>query len=104
MYSCIAGWVSAKPEPVIKWYKNEIEIDNKADYEITCENGRAMLTIPEVFSEDAGSYVCVSSNKAGTAKSTAQLTVKRKLSLPLSSSAPSSVSCHFRYRVAHRQT
>ena len=70
--------MSARPEPVIKWFKNEVEIDNKADYEITYKNGRATLTIPEVFSEDAGSYVCVSTNSVGTARSTAELTVKRK--------------------------
>ena len=75
---CLTGWVSAKPEPVIKWYKNEIEITNKADYEITYKNGRAMLTIPEVFAEDAGTYVCVSTNEAGTCRSTGELQVKRE--------------------------
>ena len=61
------------------WYKNEIEIaPNQADYEISYKNGRAMLVIPEVFAEDAGIYVCVSANEAGTVRSTAELEVKRE--------------------------
>ena len=56
-------------------------IDSAADYELTYRNGRAMLTIPEVFVEDAGTYVCVATNAAGSVRSSTELSVKRKIHL-----------------------
>ena len=70
---------SGKPEPSIKWFKEGHDITQNADFEITYKNGRVALKIPEAFEEDAGHYECRAANKAGTAKSNAELVVKGRL-------------------------
>ena len=74
------GIVKGKPEPTIKWFKSGKQINDSADFQISFKNGRVMLTIPEVFEQDAGKYVCNAANKAGTVESSAELIVKGRLS------------------------
>ena len=62
----------------IKWYKDGAEIQDRNDYQTSFNNGLATLTIPEVFEEDAGKYVCMATNEKGTVNSTAELIVKGK--------------------------
>ena len=55
-----------------------------ADFEISYRDGRVRLSIPEVFAEDAGRYLCSAENKAGRSQSSAELVV-RGTALPTSS-------------------
>ena len=57
------GCVRGKPEPSIKWFKEGKQLTDSADFEITYQNGRVKLVIPEVFKEDSGKYVCSAQNK-----------------------------------------
>ena len=75
------GCVKGKPEPSIKWFKEGKALTDSADFEITFKNGRVELSIPEVFEEDAGKYMCSAENKAGRTSSSAELIVKGKDSL-----------------------
>ena len=70
---------SGKPEPSIKWFKEGKQLTDSADFEITYQNGRVKLVIPEVFKEDSGKYICSAQNKAGQAQSTAELVVKGEI-------------------------
>lgn len=70
------GYVQGKPEPSIRWYKEGREVTQSADFEISYRNGRVQLSIPEVFEEDSGRYVCQAQNKGGQVQSTAELIVK----------------------------
>ena len=70
------GCVKGKPQPTIRWYKEGKELTDSADFEISYQNGRVSMTIPEVFGEDAGKYACAAENSAGAATSTAELIVK----------------------------
>lgn len=72
----LEGCVRGKPEPTIRWFKEGRELTQSADFEISYRNGRVRLSIPEVFEEDSGKYVCRAQNKAGQAQSTAELIVK----------------------------
>lgn len=72
MYSFLTG----KPEPSIKWFRENRELTDQADFEISYKDGRVSLTIPEVFEEDAGKFTCTAKNAAGTASSSAELVIK----------------------------
>lgn len=77
----LLGKVDGKPQPSIKWYKQGTEITNRPDYEVSYINGQVRLTIPEVFEEDAGKYVCSATNEKATVNSTAELIVKGKITV-----------------------
>jgi hypothetical protein len=79
------GTVTGKPEPTVKWFKEGKEITDSADFQLSYKNNRVSLTIPEVFEEDAGRYVCKAENKGGSQQSSAELIVKGGLA---SSSPP----------------
>jgi hypothetical protein len=64
------------PPPTIKWFHEAQEISPSSDYKMTVANGRATLTIPEVFAEDAGKYFCRAISEAGEAHTFAELIVK----------------------------
>ncbi|XP_074662091.1 titin-like isoform X2 [Tubulanus polymorphus] len=76
------GVISGKPEPTIKWFREGREISDKADFEISYKQGRVSLTIPEVFEEDAGLFMCGAENIAGHATSSAELIVKATMIPP----------------------
>ncbi|XP_033111498.1 myopalladin-like, partial [Anneissia japonica] len=65
------------PRPMVRWYHNGEEIKSSIDINITQTGNTNKLTIPEVFEEDAGEYICKAENAAGVAQSIAELTVKR---------------------------
>ena len=51
--------IPAYPAPEqVQWHRNEIEIHQSPDYEISYVNGVCMLVIAEVFPEDAGRFSC----------------------------------------------
>lgn len=68
--------VSGKPSPDIKWYKDEEEVVNSRDYDISYKHGRAILKIPKVKEKHIGTYKCEASNESGKAECTAQLQTK----------------------------
>jgi len=70
------GCVRGKPEPTIKWFREGRPLTGGADFEISYRDGRVRLSIPEVFPEDAGRYLCSAENKAGRSQSSAELVVK----------------------------
>ena len=75
----LEGMVKGKPEPTVKWFKEGKEISDSADFQISYRNNRVSLTIPEIFEEDAGRYLCKAENQAGTQQSSAELIVKGML-------------------------
>ncbi|VDI56857.1 titin [Mytilus galloprovincialis] len=76
------GVVSGKPEPSIKWYREGKELTDKADFEISYNDGRVSLNIPEAFPEDQGQFKCTARNMAGQASSSAELIVKASMVPP----------------------
>lgn len=67
---------AGKPEPTIKWFRENRELTDQADFEISYKDGRVSLTIPEVFQEDAGQFTCTAKNLAGSATSSAELIIR----------------------------
>lgn len=58
--------VVGHPTPKIEWFRNDQPIIEQKGTTISQENnGLCVLTISEVFPEDAGEYTCYASNKIG---------------------------------------
>lgn len=69
--------VIGHPTPKIQWYRNEEPLENSKGVSISQEaNGRCVLTISEVFPEDAGEYTCLATNKIGEASSTVSVFIE----------------------------
>ena len=79
-YSLLLLYFPGKPEPTIKWFKEGKEVSSSADFQISFKDKRVALTIPEVFEEDGGKYVCSATNDGGKADSSAELIIKGKIS------------------------
>lgn len=69
--------VEGNPLPTVQWYKNLECIDNSPDYVITFNNGEAILKFEKTTISDKAEYTCKATNEAGTAQSTASLSVTR---------------------------
>ncbi|OAD58515.1 Muscle M-line assembly protein unc-89 [Eufriesea mexicana] len=65
-----------QPTPEIVWFKDGISILNNPDYLTTYVHGICTLTIEETFAEDSAKYTCRAFNIAGSAETSATLTVK----------------------------
>lgn len=69
--------VIGHPTPKIEWLRNEQTIVESKGTTISQEaNGLCVLTITEVFPEDAGEYTCFASNKIGEASSKVSVTIE----------------------------
>ncbi|KAL3275186.1 hypothetical protein HHI36_019955 [Cryptolaemus montrouzieri] len=68
--------VTGIPTPIVTWYKAGIPIQNNPDYQTTFDNGICKLTIEETFSDDSAMYTCRAINAAGSADTSASLSVK----------------------------
>lgn len=68
--------IEGHPEPIVKWYREEIEIFSSPDYELSRNNKTYRLTIFEVFPEDAGEFKVVAANAEGSTVSEANLNVE----------------------------
>ena len=55
-----------KPDPEIIWYKNEIEMSHNIGSSSSGSAGRAVLTIKNLQSSNAGMYTCRARNSEGT--------------------------------------
>lgn len=70
--------VEGHPEPIIKWYREGIEISSTPDYQLSRSNKTYRLTIIEVFPEDAGKFRVIATNAEGSVFSESLLLVERK--------------------------
>lgn len=70
-----------QPEPIVKWYRDDAEIQSCTDFEISYSDEGTSLSIAEVFPEDQGRFKCVITNADGSATSEAHLAVLRKYHL-----------------------
>ncbi|RZC41074.1 I-set and/or Spectrin domain containing protein, partial [Asbolus verrucosus] len=68
--------VTGSPVPVVTWFKDGISIQNNPDYQTTFDQGLCTLTIEETFAEDSAKYMCKAINAAGSAETSACLSVK----------------------------
>uniref|UniRef100_A0A914I5C8 Muscle M-line assembly protein unc-89 n=1 Tax=Globodera rostochiensis TaxID=31243 RepID=A0A914I5C8_GLORO len=73
--------VDGKPEPKIEWFKDgrPVQIDGQHIVRKDEPDGRHSLTIKNARPEDAGTYSCKASNKAGQSVSEANFGVQQRL-------------------------
>ena len=77
--------VTGHPKPRLLWLQNGRPIGHHREVLLTqTPDGHAGLEISEVFPEDAGDYTCIARNKAGEARTTANLAVECKFGHQLS--------------------
>ncbi|XP_074598807.1 projectin protein bent isoform X2 [Brevipalpus obovatus] len=76
--------VTGVPTPTITWYKGAREIHDGGKYAILRDGESYILSISNVFGEDADEYACRATNKAGSRSSRAELLIKTppKLHVP----------------------
>lgn len=67
--------VSGNPLPTVAWYKNDRCIDNSAQYEITYNNGEAILRLDNVSADDQAVYTCRAKNILDAVQSAAVVNV-----------------------------
>jgi hypothetical protein len=73
--------VHGVPIPKVEWKHNGDTVEESKDIFTQQDNsGRCILTIKEVFPEDAGEYVCIARNKIGEAVSRCIVTVDGNIS------------------------
>jgi len=61
------------PLPTVQWYKDEVCIDNNPQYQITYNNGDALLKIEHTNITHNGKYVCVATNRLGSDSTASKL-------------------------------
>lgn len=71
-------FVTGNPLPTAQWFKNDVCIDHLKDFQITFNNGEAVLRLEEVFLEDQAVFTCKATNPYGTEQCSAALSVERK--------------------------
>lgn len=74
----IACEFSGDPEPQVSWTRNGEPLVSSEAIALKYRNRIATLTIPEVFPEDEGTYVCKATNSVGKTDSTCTLKVLRE--------------------------
>ncbi|KAA3671155.1 uncharacterized protein DEA37_0004329 [Paragonimus westermani] len=67
----------AEPAPQVTWYREEVNLELKPDYQIATTQHTSQLTIPRVLLGDTGNFSVVLINPAGQACSKARLVVER---------------------------
>ncbi|KAL3854884.1 hypothetical protein ACJMK2_014120 [Sinanodonta woodiana] len=68
--------VNGSPRPQITWYKDNVEILDSQDFQISNLGSKCCLHIVEVFPEDEGKYSCRAVNSAGEATTRCMLIVE----------------------------
>lgn len=72
-FNCL---ISGNPLPTVQWFRNEKCIDNDPNYNITYNNGNAVLRIPSVSVGDQGIFTVRASNQVGRNECSAILSVE----------------------------
>lgn len=68
--------VTGIPTPVVKFYRDGVEIQSSPDFQILQEGDLYSLIIAEAYPEDSGTYSVNATNNVGRATSTAELLVQ----------------------------
>lgn len=76
-------FVTGNPLPTVQWFKNDTCIDHLKDFQISFNNGDALLRFEEVFLEDQAVFTCKATNPYGAEQCSAALSVERKNSATL---------------------
>ncbi|CAI6344104.1 unnamed protein product [Macrosiphum euphorbiae] len=64
------------PLPTVQWFKEDICIDNSPQYQITYNNGEALLKIEHTNSSShSGKYTCVATNRLGSDSTASNLLI-----------------------------
>ena len=72
--------VDAYPRATVRWYLNGKEIQPSKDFGIDqLEDGTSILTMSEVFPDDAGEIMCEAHNDKGVATSVVHLNITGQL-------------------------
>lgn len=70
--------IDGRPQPVVRWLLNDIEIHPSPDIMVYSENNLCALRIKEVKQKDGGKYQCHIANNLGEASCVANLSVVDK--------------------------
>ncbi|XP_076102327.1 neuroglian-like isoform X2 [Mytilus galloprovincialis] len=70
---------NGKPDPALKWMKNNVQPLNTDRYEFTHNT----VLIKDVLKKDNGKYTCISSNRFGSDNKTGELIVRKKTKVTL---------------------
>ncbi|NXA32886.1 TITIN protein, partial [Eudromia elegans] len=68
--------VTGIPTPVVKFYRDGVEIQSSPDFKISQEGDLYSLIIAEAYPEDSGTYSVNATNNVGRATSTAELLIQ----------------------------
>uniref|UniRef100_A0A8B9VID3 Ig-like domain-containing protein n=1 Tax=Anas zonorhyncha TaxID=75864 RepID=A0A8B9VID3_9AVES len=68
--------VTGIPTPVVKFYRDGVEIQSSPDFQILQEGDLYSLIIAEAYPEDSGTYSVNATNNVGRATSTAELLIQ----------------------------
>lgn len=75
-FNCL---VDGNPLPTVQWYRNDMCVDNDVNYNITYNNGTALLRIPSVRVQDQGIFTVKATNQMGYNECSAILSVEGKI-------------------------
>ena len=70
--------VEGHPEPIVKWYRENVEIFSSPDYQLSRSNKLYRLSISEVFPEDSGRFKVIATNAEGHTVTECTLVVEGK--------------------------
>lgn len=79
-FNCL---VDGNPLPTVQWYRNDMCVDNDINYNITYNNGNALLRIPNIRVQDQGIFTVKAINQMGYNECSAILSVEGKFSFSL---------------------
>lgn len=66
------------PLPTVQWFKDENCIDNNPSYQITYNNGEALLKVEHAVNTLNGRYTCVATNRLGSDSTASKVIVDGK--------------------------
>jgi len=70
--------VEGDPTPEVKWFlegEEDVDLENDEEFIIEYKNGICSLAVNESFADDEGRYVCMATNKHGSAVTSSMVTV-----------------------------
>lgn len=67
--------ITGQPKPNVTWYKGAREIAHGGKYHVSQEGDTYILSVYDVYGEDADEYVCRAVNKAGAKSTRAELII-----------------------------